>query len=147
MKIGSYLLISLVLVIPYAFVSGCGGSSTGGKDMKNTTGSPAAKDGLMDLSLLLTEIKAAKGKMPSSANDFAQHDIAHPAAGVTAVNGTIVYLVGATVDAKDTSGKLVAMQKDADKSGGWVLLSNGEVKDLSAAEVTALPLGGKMPKK
>jgi hypothetical protein len=62
------------------------------------------------------------------------------------VNGTIVYLFGATIDESLTPPKLVAMQSGADKSGGWVLLSNGEVKDLPAAEVAALPPGGKLPK-
>ena len=101
----------------------------------------------MDLAELLKEIKTNGGKVPAANSDFAPHDAMHPAAGALSINGTIIYLFGATVDTNETALKLVAMQKDADKSGGWVLLSNGEVKDLPAAEVAALPLGGKMPKK
>jgi hypothetical protein len=34
------------------------------------------------------------------------------------------------------------MQADADKTGGWVLLENGEVQDLSASEIQALKPAG-----
>lgn len=100
----------------------------------------------MDLHNLLVEIKAAGSKLPTKPSDFTQHDIVHPAAGALAANGTIIYLYGATIDASITPPKLVAMQAAADKSGGWVLLSNGEVKDLPASEVAALPPGGKLSK-
>lgn len=132
-----------LLLFTFGFI-GCSGSGANSKT--STSGSPEAKDGLMDLQNLLIEIKAAGGKLPTKASDLTQHDVAHPAAGALVVNGTIVYLFGATIDESLTPPKLVAMQSGADKSGGWVLLSNGEVKDLPAAEVAALPPGGKLPK-
>ncbi len=125
-------------------LAGCSGSGSSGSS--STKGTPEARDGLMDLQNLLVEIKSSGGKLPTKAAEFAQHDVAHPAAGSLVVNGTIVYLFGATIDESLTPPKLVAMQSDADKSGGWVLLSNGEVKDLPAAEVAALPPGGKLAK-
>ena len=70
----------------------------------------------MDLSVLLTEIKAANHHRMLMT--LLKYDIAHSTASVTAVYGTIVYLVGATMEAKDTSRKLVATQKVAYKSGG-----------------------------
>lgn len=136
--------LSIALLLLTVGFIGCSGSGASSKT--STSGSPEAKDGLMDLQNLLVEIKAAGGKLPTKAADLTQHDVAHPAAGALVVNGTIVYLFGATIDESITPPKLVAMQSGADKSGGWVLLSNGEVKDLPAAEVAALPPGGKLPK-
>jgi hypothetical protein len=58
-------------------------------------------------------------------------------------NGAIVYLAGAKINEADTEPKLVAMQADADKTGGWVLLSNGKVEEMTAEQVAALPPGGR----
>jgi hypothetical protein len=55
-------------------ISGCSGSGASSKT--STSGSPEAKDGLMDLQNLLIEIKAAGGKLPTKAADLTQHDVA-----------------------------------------------------------------------
>lgn len=133
-----------LLVAQMLLVAGCF-STTKVDPLASTSGTPAARDGLLDLCDLLKEVKG--GKVPMTNNDLAQHDAMHPAAFALTTNGTIVYLFGASVNPAEKELKLVGMQKDADKTGGWVLLSNGEVKDLPASEVAALPAGGKMPKK
>jgi hypothetical protein len=40
-------------------------------------------------------------------------------------------------------GEIVAYEKDAPSSGGYVLLSSGEVKQMTAAEFSAAPKAGK----
>ena len=134
----------VLLVAQILFVAGCF-STTKVDPLASKSGTPAARDGLLDLCDLLKEVKG--GKVPMTMNDLAQHDAMHPAAFSLTTNGTIVYLFGASVNPAEKDIKLVGMQKDADKTGGWVLLSSGEVKDLPASEVTAFPPGGKMPKK
>lgn len=129
---GRFLLLLMAL-------SGCWGCSSQPAATSTSAGTPQAREGLEDLARLLSTINAQGGALPRTAADFAQHDVAFPAAGVLVQNGTITYLPRATLDPAATPPYLVAMQADADTTGGWVLLSNGEVQDLPAAEVAALP--------
>ncbi len=134
-------LLSLVglSVVVLSFVPGCSSeSATDG----GTAGTPEARDGLLDLANLLNTVQEEGRPLPKKAADFAQHDVAFPAAGALIQNGTIVYFPGASIDASAATTAIVAMQADADKSGGWVLLSTGEVKDLGAQEIAALPRAG-----
>ena len=55
-----------------------------------------------------------------------------PSAGVAIRNGMIVYVWGASYQAGGTS--ILAYEKSASESGGFVLLQDGTVKKLTAAE-------------
>jgi hypothetical protein len=120
---------------------GCTPASTTTTD-STPAGTPPARDGLIDLAQLLKSIKDQGGRLPATPAEFAAYDVAFPAAGALVQNGTIVHLRGATLDEADDELKLVAMQAGADQTGGWVLLSNGEVSELTAEQVTALPRAG-----
>lgn len=125
-----------LLLMALSVVSGC---SSEPSPSGSSAGTPQAHDGLEDLARLLKSVKARGGAPPRTPADFAKYDVEFPAAGTLIQNGTITYLPGGTIDESVNPAQLVAMQADADKTGGWVLLSTGEVQDLSAAEVAALP--------
>lgn len=125
-----------VLLIALALASGCSSEPAASS---SSAGTPQARDGLEDLARLLKTIKSQGGSLPRTPADFAQHDVAFPAAGTLTQNGTITYLPGGTIDETVTPSQLVALQADAETTGGWVLLSTGEVQDLPAAEIAALP--------
>lgn len=132
--------ISWAAVCLLIWVSGC--SSDPGT-VTQGAGTPEARDGLLDLANLLKSINQSGGKLPTSPTDFANHDVLYPAAGALVQNGTITYLPGATITPNDPEVKVVAMQAGAETSGGYVLLSTGDVKELTAAEVSALPPDGR----
>ncbi|PQO47631.1 hypothetical protein [Blastopirellula marina] len=125
---------------------GCGGSSTGDVG-KSEPGMPGARDGLTGLTELLKYVKHEGLPLPSNKSDFAKYDPIFPDVGTLVQNGTVVYLYGAQIDPTSSEEKLVAMQADAEQNGGLVLVSTGEVKYLEAAEVAALPAGGKKGKR
>jgi len=125
-----------VLLIVLTLALGCS-SETATKSP--TAGTPQAHDGLEDLARLLKTLQTQGGTPPRTPAEFAQHDVAFPAAGTLVQNGTITYLPGGTIDEAVTPPQLVALQAGADTTGGWVLLSTGEVQDLPAGEIAALP--------
>lgn len=125
---------------------GCGSKSSGGVG-ESEPGMPGARDGLTGLTELLKYVKHEGLPLPSNKGDFAKYDPIFPDVGTLVQNGTVVYLYGAQIDPTSSEEKLVAMQADADETGGLVLVSTGEVKYLEAAEVAALPTAGKKTKK
>ena len=64
-----------------------------------------------------------------------------PFAYKAALNGEIVVMWGAPLGGKETS--ILAYEKDTPAVGGWVLLQNGAVKQLSAAEFRSTPRASK----
>lgn len=137
--------LPVVCLIAMLFVTGCG-SKGPVTDVPPNAGMPGAKEALEDLGELLHKLNTSGQPLPTEASAFQAFDVEHPAAGTMISNGMIVYLIGAVVDKADTTGnKLVAYQSDAEANGGWVLLSNGEVKSLSASDIKGLTLGGTKP--
>ena len=74
---------------------------------------------------------------PKTAAEFARHDVLFPVAGVLLPAGKIVY-AGGTLDQSDPP-KLLGYAKDAETAGGWILLSDGTVNEVTAAEFAAVP--------
>lgn len=131
----AYLMSSLMCFC----LNGCTGNSA----TVSTTGMPEALDGLKDLAHLLEILQAERGSLPTKKSDFEKFDVMHPAAGTLIPNGTIVYFLGGKVNQKGGEPTIVAMQANADKTGGWVLLSSGEVHDLPADQVASMKTSGK----
>jgi len=129
------LMVLLLGVAAWA-IPGCESKIT--KDTSPTAGLPIAKDALMDLSELLKRLSEGGQAMPADASAFAGFDVEHPAIATLISNGMVVYNYGTKLNASDASGKWVAMQSEAQQKGGWVLLANGDLKDMPAADVAAL---------
>lgn len=136
-RIARMVVMSL---LPLPVWSGCSsdrGSSSAG------SGLPAAREGLQDLATLLQSLETEGTKPPMRAAEFRQYDVVFPAAGIMIPNGTLVYFQGGKIDPDSTDQFLIAMQADADETGGWVLLNSGELQELTAVEVQALKPAGK----
>jgi hypothetical protein len=126
------MTLSLGVLLP-----GCGGKSIP-ENVPESAGLPYAKDALVDLSELLKRLGEGNQQPPADAAAFANYDVEHPAIATLISNGMVVYNYGATINGSDAGSKWVAMQSGAKESGGWVLLSNGTVKDLKASEIVSL---------
>ena len=120
------LLAGLVL-----FAAGCGSP-----EPVKGTGTPSGKEGLTDLGVLLKEFGEAKKRPPAKAADIEPVEPLHQAAYVGLVRGDIVYVWGAPLSG---GADVIAYEKQAETAGGWVLLQDGTVKELTADQFRAAP--------
>lgn len=117
-------------------VVGCGGG--GGPKDPATTG-PKPNDGLQDLKTLLDAVKSGQQKAPKSAAEMAAIEPMFPAAGAFIQNGSIEYVWGtALASGPDAAKRMVGFETKAAKEGGFVLLQDGTLKEVSAAEFGGL---------
>jgi hypothetical protein len=144
MRILSSMLFSILMFLACASVSltGCGSKEIP-TTVSETAGMPEAKDALLDLAELLKRLAAGNMKPPTDAAGFVNYDVEHPAIATLISNGLVVYNFGATIDGTKAGDQWVAMQSNAKEKGGWVLLNNGEIRDMQSAEVAALKPAGK----
>lgn len=120
------LLAGLVLL-----AAGCGSP-----EPVKGTGTPSGKDALTDLGVLLKEFGEGKKRPPAKAADIEPVEPLHQAAYVGLVRGDVVYVWGTPL----TGGTdVVAYEKQAESAGGWVLLQDGTVKEMTADEFRAAP--------
>lgn len=125
--------VAVALVLPVA--AGCGG---GVKKEAGQKG-PAPNDGLIDLKTLLDAVKAGQQKAPKSAAEMAAIEPLFPAAGAFIQNGSIEYVWGAKLaDGPDAAKTIVAFEAKAAGEGGFVLLQDGTVKQVSPAEFAGM---------
>ena len=117
---------------------GCMGGKTIPTNVSDTAGIPECKDALLDLKELLKRLAEGKIKPPASAEQFATYDVEHPAIATLIANRMVLYSFGSTIDGTSSGNKWVAMQTTARESGGWVLLSNGDIKEMPASDVAKL---------
>lgn len=126
---------ALVTAVVMAVV-GCGG---GGGPKDPATAGPKPNDGLQDLKTLLDAVKSGQQKAPKSAAEMAAIEPLFPAAGAFIQNGSIEYVWGTALASGPDAGKrMVGFEKKAAKEGGFVLLQDGTLKEVSAAEFGAL---------
>lgn len=128
----------VLFVLAFSTLSGCGGSKQIPSDVPETAGLPGARDALLDLAELLKRLSAGSMNPPMTDADFASYDVEHPAVATLIANRTIVYCYGALIDTNSSGSKWIAMQSNAKEGGGWVLLDNGEVRDMQAADISKL---------
>ncbi len=114
---------------------GCGG----GAPMNSSGGAtnPPAKDALADLGNMLESVAAAKQRPPGKQADLGQYDATNPAAAAALARKEIIYLWGNGLQPGSTT--VIAYQAAAEQSGGWVLLQDGTVKQMTADEFKAAP--------
>ncbi|MBM3966228.1 MAG: hypothetical protein FJ308_14370 [Planctomycetes bacterium] len=126
------------LFICFICGQGCGSKTIDPSKVSETAGLPDAKNALLDLAQLLTGLAAGNLPPPKEDADFVNYDVEHPAIATLIANKSVVYNYGTTTQSSNAGTSWIAMQSNAKESGGWVLLDNGEVKDLPAAEVSTL---------
>jgi hypothetical protein len=131
--IGSRYLLGVAALL----VLGLGGCGPEQRPSSTAGGTPPAKDMLMDLADLLRSVATDKRLPPARPADVAAFDGPYPAASAGLVNGEIVYVWGAGLGGDAT--KVLAWEKKADKEGGWVLMQDGTVKQMTADELKNAP--------
>jgi hypothetical protein len=115
--------------------SGCGGG-----DAVNT-GDPTAKGKLEEFKAMLETVAVDRQKPPSRMAEFGAVEPMLPVAGEAFRKGELVYVWGTTLSPGGTG--VVAYEKNAPTEGGWVLIQDGTVKQMTAEEFKAAPKAAK----
>lgn len=126
-------LISTVVLLAAAMTLGCGGSDT----PKSVGLDQVRMTELTELGDMLKSLAAENKKPPAKLADLAEFEPMIPSASPALRNGEVVYLWGTGYVAKGTA--IVAHEKKAPIEGGSVLLQDGTVKQMTAAEFAAAP--------
>lgn len=121
-----------------SMIIGCSSSENPGVG----TGGPTGKQALEDLAQLLKDFDQQKKKPPAAVAAVAPVEPLYQAAYLGVVRGDIVYTWGAPIDTKVTT-TVIAYEKQTPAEGGYVLLQDGTVKQMTADEFKAAPKAGK----
>ena len=119
------------LALAAGLAAGCGDSPARGP------GTGGAKDALVDLGQMLKSLHEEGRKPPAKASELTQVEPLIPVAAPLLRDGTLVYLWGAGY--AGGSSKVVAYEKQAPTEGGFVLLQDGTVKEMTADEFRTAP--------
>ena len=95
------------------------------------------KDGLEELGLLLKSLAEEGRRPPDKLAALGPVEPMLPIAGPAIRNGDLIYLWGAGFAAG--GNQVVAYEKKVPTDGGFVLLQDGSVKEMTAAEFQAAP--------
>jgi hypothetical protein len=126
------VLAGVYLVL--AALAGCGGGDS------SPSQPPGVEDHLKELGQTLKSLAETNQKPPAKPAELDSIEPMLPTSYVPIRNGDIVYFWGATYSTGGNSGTtVVAHEKNAPSSGGFVLMQDGTVKKLSAAEFQAAP--------
>jgi len=129
------VLWAAVAAAGLGLAAGCGGGNSG------ATATEGPKAGLEELGHALKSLAEEGRRPPARLAEFETIEPMVPVCGPQIRNGEVVYFWGAPYAAG--SEKVVAHEKKAPTDGGLVLLQDGKVKTMTAAEFQAAPKAGK----
>ena len=128
--------VRAVVVGVWAALAGCAGAG-GGQP------APDQEVALHEVGELVRGTTGPHGKGPAKASDFDKLRTSFPRGYEAVKSGEVVVVWGAGVkgegDIANGGGEVVAYEKDAPNSGGYVLLTSGEVKKMTASEFNSAP--------
>lgn len=122
------LLFRVIVLTFIGVISGCG-------DSKKADVGSNPKDPLEDLGQMLKSIADERRSPPAKLADLESVEPMIPLAGPLIRSGELIYLWGAGYS--PGSKKVVAYERKATTEGGWVLLQDGTVQELSASELAS----------
>lgn len=124
-------LITLTLMTVTVALTGCGG------DNKTGPTAPTVNQTAGDVAEMLKEFTEANKRGPNSASDMADAPASHPVGHAAVASGEyiVVWKVPVTVGAAG----VLAYPKNATTDGGMVVIQDGTVKQMTAAEFAAAP--------
>lgn len=122
------------------FALGVGSLGCGGSGDKNAPMDPTGKDRMNEIVQMLKIVEEDKKKPPAKAADLDAVEPLIPMAVQQLRSGDIVYFWGKGLA---EGNAILAHEKKAATDGGWVLLQDGTVKQLSADQFKAAPKAGK----
>ncbi|HJZ90217.1 MAG TPA: hypothetical protein VKE40_05050 [Gemmataceae bacterium] len=101
---------------------------------------------LQEVNDMLRQAGGASGRPPAKAAELDRYRADYPRGYEAVKSGDVVILWGTPLKGEGEVGKdelLLAYEKNTPIEGGFVLLSAGTVKKVSASEFSALPKAGK----
>lgn len=128
------------LVVACGAMVGCGSGSQPG------AGAPPESQTAMEVAGLIRAYSGENGKGPQKAADLKKYELGYPLGLAAVQSGQIVVLWGGTVAGEGGGGgkeEVVAHEKDVPTAGGYVVLQNGQVRKMTAAEFANAPKAGK----
>jgi hypothetical protein len=128
----------LVLIASFGILSGC--SSRPGE------GAPPVFGDLQEVNDLLHAAAGALHRSPTGVADLNRYRSMYSRGYEAVKSGNVVVLWGAALKGEGQVGQdetVLAYEKNVPTDGGYVLLSAGTVKKMSAAEFSAAPKAGK----
>ncbi len=133
------IFLRLLPLVAFATLGCSSTPPTGGDAVASRT------DELHDVAGLLRMSSGPGGKGPTKVQDLAKFENGHPAGYAAVKSGDIVVVWGVMMGGEGDAGteEVVAYEKQAPTDGGMVLLMNGKVKQMSAAEFNAARKAGK----
>jgi hypothetical protein len=132
------LLRWVVLFATLGLLAGCS-SQTGGEAAPELTL-------LQEVNGLLHSAAGAIGRPAAKLADLDRYQSLYPRGHAAVKSGDVVVLWGAALKGEGQAGKdeaVVAYEKGVPAEGGYVLMSAGTVKKMTAAEFSAAPKAGK----
>jgi hypothetical protein len=132
------LLVSLVLIL--LGVTGCSRTKTDANDQQG----PAQE--LHEIATILPLYSGQHKRGPDKASDLAPYEAGAPLGYRAVVANEIVIVWGATMPGEGEGGgteAVIAYEKKSPTAGGWVLLQNGKVLEMTADQFQAAPKAGK----
>jgi len=130
------ILVTCVLaIVLFAVATGCGGAGP------QSTINPSGREKLEEIKAMLDTIAADHQKPPSKMADLGAVEPMIPFSANDIRSGELVYIWGTTIS--PGSAAVIAHEKNAPTAGGWVLLQDGTVKQMTAEEFSAAPKAGK----
>jgi hypothetical protein len=118
-----------------AFLIGCGGGPAAG----TKSAGPTAADGLANLKSLFTQVAQGATTLPKSLAEFTAVEPFFPVAGPFVLGGQIDCDWGAGLKSTaDAATHRLAFEKRAADEGGWVLLQDGTIREVTADEFRKL---------
>ncbi len=127
-----------LLIASLCFSSGCGGASPTSAAQSD---GPTARPALEDLGGMLKAIAEDKKRPPSRPAELEPYEVVYLSATTAIHRGTIEYQWGAGL--KPGSTAVIANEQKVGTQGGWVLLQDGTLKEMTAADFQAAPKAGK----
>lgn len=124
----SRLLFRVIVLTFIGVISGCG-------DSKKADVGSNPKDPLEDLGQMLKSMADERRQPPAKLADLESVEPMIPLAGPLIRSGELIYLWGAGYS--PDSKKVVAYERKATTEGGWVLLQDGTVQEMSASELAS----------
>ena len=133
-------LVVCISVVVVSMHLGCGGSGST-SDEKG----PTANDGLVDLQRMLKELGEGSQKLPKNQAELAAIDPIYPTAAAFIQNGQVIYFWGTPINASapNAATTVIAHESKTETEGGFVLLQDGNIKEMTADEFKAAPKSGK----
>jgi hypothetical protein len=121
-----------------AAIAGCSSTDPGAASGQG----PDREAVLHEVGGLLRTVAGEGGRPPRKAADLARSEAGFPLGYQAVQAGEVVVVWGARMAGEGDSGAsrdVIAYEKNVPAEGGWVLLQNGTVKQMTAAEFAAAP--------